>query len=179
MPCLWMNCTPSDICLMYWMHSRSVSSKSSSMMRSNSSPPDTLQGHKAHSEHRTTGPRLAGGPARGWPGKGQGGWAGKPGVGGAGHFCGFLSSGPLPCYAGPRFYCAKRASGFLLGGTLLVTTKLLGDSGKPLGDHELRDSDIISLQKGNHQAASFPGRLQMCKGSLVLITQLRLSGTEN
>lgn len=41
-PCLWMYSTPSEICLIYLMHSLSVSSKSSSMIRSKSSPPETL-----------------------------------------------------------------------------------------------------------------------------------------
>lgn len=43
MPCLWMKLTPSMICSMYLMTSLSVSSKSSSMIRSNSSPPEILQ----------------------------------------------------------------------------------------------------------------------------------------
>lgn len=41
-PCLWMYWTPSEICLIYLMHSLSVSSKSSSIIRSKSSPPETL-----------------------------------------------------------------------------------------------------------------------------------------
>lgn len=43
MPCLWMKWTPSIICSMYLMTSRSDSSKSSSTIRSNSSPPEILQ----------------------------------------------------------------------------------------------------------------------------------------
>lgn len=42
-PCLWMKLTPSMICSMYLITSLSVSSKSSSMIRSNSSPPEILQ----------------------------------------------------------------------------------------------------------------------------------------
>ncbi len=43
MPCLWINWTPSMICSMYLITSRSVSSKSSSTIRSNNSPPEILQ----------------------------------------------------------------------------------------------------------------------------------------
>lgn len=43
MPCLWINWTPSIICSIYLMTSRSDSSKSSSTIRSNSSPPEILQ----------------------------------------------------------------------------------------------------------------------------------------
>lgn len=71
MPCLWMYSTPSDICLMYWMHSRSVSSKSSSMMRSNSSPPDTLREQKGRSVHKITGPGAGRGLRMRW-GDGRG-----------------------------------------------------------------------------------------------------------
>ncbi|KAL0600294.1 Protein GVQW1 [Plecturocebus cupreus] len=67
MPCLWMYSTPSEICRMYLMHSRSVSSKSSSMMRSNSSPPDTLQ----EQEHRAVRPQAHGGQADRESGQGR------------------------------------------------------------------------------------------------------------
>lgn len=43
MPCLWMKLTPSMIWSMYFITSLSVSSKSSSIIRSNSSPPEILE----------------------------------------------------------------------------------------------------------------------------------------
>lgn len=86
MPCLWMYSTPSEICFMYLMHSRSVSSKSSSMMRSNSSPPDTLWEQKGAMVRPQDYRAQAGRESDQWRAGSQRDCEESRGYGGAGHF---------------------------------------------------------------------------------------------
>lgn len=59
MPCLWMKLTPATICSMYLITSLSDSSKSSSMIRSKSSPPEILQATLVFSYgHKLTIPKY-------------------------------------------------------------------------------------------------------------------------
>lgn len=60
-PCLWMKLTPSMICSMYLITSLSVNSKSSSMIRSKSSPPEIL-----HTNTEIQFGFLCEHPFRGW-----------------------------------------------------------------------------------------------------------------